>query len=59
MHFWRSSEVPCEKFLPVTFLLFGNSSRPMVLGPVSCPAEMHCTTDFVLRNGKTFKVGGR
>ena len=30
----------------------------MVLGPVSCPAEIHCTTVFVLRNGKFSKLGG-
>ena len=27
-----------------------NSSSPMVLGPVSCPAKVHGTTVFALRN---------
>ena len=30
----------------------------MVLGPVSCHAEVHCTTFFALRSGKFSRVGG-
>ena len=30
----------------------------MVLGPVSCPVEMHCIATFALRNGTLLKLGG-
>jgi len=29
----------------------------MVLGPVSCPAKIHCTAVFALRNGKFSRLG--
>ena len=36
---------------------YSNSRSPKVLGPVSCPAEIHCTTFFALRNGKFSRLG--
>ena len=29
----------------------------MVLGPVSCPAKIHCTAVFALRNGRFSRLG--
>ena len=52
------SEVTLRDFLPVTFLFFSNSSSPMVLCPVNCPAEVHITVISVLRNVKISQVWG-
>ena len=40
------------------YFCFSNISSPMVLSPVSCPAEVHCTTIFALRSGKFLRWGG-
>ena len=45
------SEVTLQKLLVCDLLFFSTSSSPMVLGPVHCPAEIHCTTVFALRHG--------
>ena len=41
----------------VFYLFFSNSCSPRVLSPVSCPAEVCCTTIFAVRNGKFSRVG--
>ena len=50
----------CETFFVCDIFVFfsGDSSSPMVLCPVDCPAEVQVTTIFALRNGKIFEVGG-
>ena len=53
---WGVRGFPANIFCPCHFL-FSNSSSPMVLGPVSCPADVHCTTIFPLRNGKFSRFG--
>ena len=43
----------------MAFSVFSSSiSLAMVLGPVSCPAEVHCTTVFALQNSKLLRWGG-
>ena len=49
---------PSNMFCPWLFSFFSDSSSPMVLGPVSCPTQVHYTAVFALRNGKFLKVGG-
>ena len=47
--FFGVSKVALRTFLSVTFFF---------LGPVSSPAEVHCTTVFALRSGKFSMLGG-
>ena len=52
IYFWRMSEVLlCAIFLVVLVV------DQMALGPVSCPARIHCTAVFALRNGKFSSLG--
>ena len=46
------------KFWGVPGVSLGIILVPMVLGPVSCPAEIQCTTVFALRSGKFSRLGG-
>ena len=45
------SEVAMQKCF-VCDLFSSYNGSPMFLCPVSCPAEVYCTTVFVLRDGK-------
>ena len=56
-NFWGVAEVAQRIFLSDAF--FSNSSSPMVLCPVNCPPEVHCTTVFALLNGRFSRLGGR
>ena len=40
----------CEPFILVTVV------DQMTLGPVSCPAKIHCTVDFAQRNSKFLRL---
>ena len=53
---WGVRGCPAKTFRMWRFL-FSNSSSLLVLDPVSCPAEIHCTAVFALRNGKFSRLG--
>ena len=51
------SEAALRDLFVFDLVFSGTCSSPMVLCPVKCPAEVHFTTTFALRNSTIFGVG--
>ena len=50
--------LPSEHFVRDLDFLVATVVDQIVFCPMSCPAKIHCTGAFALRNGKSSRLGG-